>query len=169
MDTMMPGEPAPEAFGGLELASELVTEQRLLVAGLVKLPDGYAVELGCWSITDEGLVEPPLPVVFMADGTPQVRRLVETAIAVLPLAEHDADGIAVLAQELDAEGEAGEMGCTATRAAGGGELFSLLWTDASGVASVPVARAESMARVLAAAERQLAELGLVSLSRNLRN
>jgi hypothetical protein len=170
MDTvneMGTGEPAPEGVGGVELASELLAEQRrLLVARLVRLPDGHAVELGCWSVTDKGLVEPLLPVVLGVASTAEVRRLVETAISVLPLAEYDADGVALLAQRVDVDVDEqdgmGEMGCTATRAADGGRLFSLWWADAAGIVTVPLGKAAALVRVLAAAERQLAELGLSS-------
>jgi hypothetical protein len=159
----------PEA-GGVELASERFPDLgKVLVVGLVRLPDGHAVELGLWTIAAERLVEPPMPLVFMAEGTPRVRRLVDKAIEVLPRAKFDEDGVVVLAQEPDAEGEAGEMGCTAMRSPDGAGLFSLWWTDASGVASVPLDKAGALARVLRAAERQLAEWGVVPLAGDLRN
>ena len=39
---------------------------------------------------------------------------------------------------------------------------TLGWTDGSGLAAVPVAAVESFERVLAEAERELTELGLVA-------
>jgi hypothetical protein len=126
--------------------------------------------LGLWSVADGKLVGPPMPVVFMAADTPQVRRVVEAAIRVLPRAEFDEDGIAVLAQEIDrSTGGTGEMGCTAIRTGNGADLFSLWWTDGTGVASVPLDKADVLARVLRDAERQLAEWGVAPLSPDLTN
>ena len=49
-----------------------------------------------------------------------------------------------------------------TRSPDGMRWATLGWTDGSGLATVPVAAIESFERVLAEAERELTELGLVA-------
>jgi hypothetical protein len=158
----------PERVDAVELASESFPELgKLLIAGLFRHPDGPAVELGLWMVADGKLFGSPTPMVFMAADTPQVRRVVEAAIGVLPRAEFDEDGIAVLTQEVDPV--TGKLVCTATRISDGAGLFSLWWTDGTGVASVPLDKAGALARVLRAAEKQLTEWGVAPLAGDLRN
>jgi hypothetical protein len=146
-------------LAGVELASEMLPDGRqVLLAFLVQGEDGgEALELGVWAVAGEGkLVRPARPLVFPAGEVDRVRRLVEQAVATLPCMPCGAAGPAVLGREGGLEATAvpapdGTVRATFGRADGGGEV------------AVPVAAVGSLVRALAEAERELAELGLVTL------
>jgi hypothetical protein len=144
-------------LAGVELASEMLPDGRqVLLAFLVQSEDGgEALELGVWAVAGEGrLVRPARPLVVPAGEVDRVRRLVEQVVATLPCG---AAGPAVLGREGGLEATAvpapdGTVRATFGRADGGGEV------------AVPLAAVGSLVRALAEAERELAELGLVTLS-----
>jgi len=149
---------------GVELASEALPGDRpqVLLAFLVRGEDGGdALELGAWTVTDEGkLVRPARLLVFPVADVDQVRTLAERASAALPHVDDGQDGDAVL-------GRVGALAATLTRGADGARWATLGRADGSGgLAAVPAAALGRLVRVLAEAERELAELGLVALPRD---
>jgi hypothetical protein len=104
-----------------------------------------------------------------AAAVAEARRLVELAMETAPHAIFDEDGETTLALE-PGEGDDGvRAAVTAMRAPDGVLWASLARTDGLGLAEVPALELAALARVLAAAERKLAELGLARLSGDLRN
>jgi hypothetical protein len=151
-------------IAGAELASEVVHDGRLiLLVFLVRGENGKALELGAWSTTTAGkLARPPRPLVFSVGQVDRVRALAERAVEALPRASYGEDGMAVL-------GHDGELTATAMHAPDGMLWASLGWTDDTGLATVPAAGIGSLVRVLAEAERELMELGLVAFPSELQN
>lgn len=148
--------PQDESFGGIELASELIrSENAILMASLVQLEEGPGVELALCSIGPEGIGAPRIPLVFLAEDVHELRTMAEVAVQQLPAANYDDEAAALLAQDGDAI-------ATAIRAPAG-ELFTVGWADGSEVTYVPAADAPAIVRVLAAAQHELAELGVVRL------
>ena len=94
-------------------------------------------------------------MVFPGRDIDKVRALAGRAAATLPRTPCGDDEITVLANE-------GRLRAGATRSPDGMRWATLGWTDGSGLAAVPVAAIESFERVLAEAERELTELGLVA-------
>ena len=141
----------------MELAGEVLHEARqALLAFLVRDREGDGLELGVWAITGKGtLARPCRPFVFPVRDVDKVRALVERAVAALPHTSCGGDDITVLAEE-------GHLRAGVTRSPDGMRWATLGWADGSGVAAVPLAAVESLERVLAEAERQLTELGLVA-------
>jgi hypothetical protein len=144
-------------IAGAELASEVLDDGRLvLLAFLVRGENGAALELGAWSVTTAGkLTRPPRPLVFSVGEVDRVRTLAERAVEALPRASYGEDGIAVLGHDAG-------LTATAMRAPDGSLWASLGWKDDTGIATVPAAGIASFVRVLAEAERELMELGLVA-------
>jgi hypothetical protein len=148
-------------LAGTELAGEVLPESRLaLLAFLVRGEEGGAalsLELGAWPVAPHGkLVEPARPLVFPLAEVDQVRALAERAVATL----RDAcggEGDAVLLAVGD-----GGLSVTASRAPDGTRSAALGRMNGAGGAAVPTAAADSLVRVLAEAERELVELGLVA-------
>jgi hypothetical protein len=93
--------------------------------------------------------------VFPVRDVDKVRALAGRAAATLPRTSCGDDEITVLANE-------GRLRAGVTRSPDGMRWATLGWTDGSGLATVPVAAVESFERVLAEAERELTELGLVA-------
>ena len=151
-------------IAGAELASEVVHDGRLvLLVFLVRGEDGEALELGAWSATAGGkLTRPPRPLVFSVGEVDRVRALAERAVETLPRASYGEDGVAVL-------GHDGGLTATAMRTPDGTLWASLGWADDTGLATVPAAGIGSFVRVLAEAERELMELGLVAIPSELQN
>jgi hypothetical protein len=148
-------------LAGTELAGEVLPDGRLaLLAFLVRGDDGgaaLALELGVWPVAANGkLVEPARPLVFPLAEVDQVRALAEHAVAALP---HAPGGEA--AGLLLAVGDGG-LGVTASRAADGTRWLALGRADGTGGAAVPAEAADILVRVLAEAERELVELGLLA-------
>lgn len=149
---------------GIELASEVLSGDRrqVLLAFLVRGEDGGdALELGAWAVTDEGkLVRPARPLVVPVGEVDAVRALAERAAAALPHAAPGQDGGAVL-------GRVGALAAALTRGPDGTPGVTLGRADGSGgLAAVPAAALGGLVRVMAEAERELAELGLVALPRD---
>jgi hypothetical protein len=144
-------------IAGAELASEVLDDGRLvLLVFLVRGENGAALELGAWSVTTAGkLTRPPRPLVFSVGEVDRVRTLAERAVETLPRASYGEDGIAVLGHDAG-------LTATAMRAPDGSLWASLGWKDDTGIATVPAAGIASFVRVLAEAERELTELGLVA-------
>lgn len=149
---------------GAELASEVVHDGRLvLLVFLVRGETGNSLELGAWSTTTAGkLAPPPRPLVFSIGTLDRLRALAEHAVEALPGASYGEDGKAVLARD-------GELAATAMRASDGTHWVSLGWADDAGLATVPAAGIGSFVRVLAEAERELMELGLLAFPNELQN
>jgi hypothetical protein len=98
--------------------------------------------------------------VFPVGEVDAVRALAERALAGLPYAAHGQDGDTVL-------GHAGALAATLTRGPDGAPWATLGRADGrGGLAAVPAAALGRLVRVLAEAERELAELGLVALPRD---
>jgi hypothetical protein len=160
----MSDEPRAD-LAGAELASEVLPGDRpqVLLAFLVRGEDGgNALELGAWAVTADGkLVRPARPpLVFPVGEVDQVRALAERAAAALPHTAPGQDGGAVL-------GRAGALAAALTRGPDGAPWATLGRADGSGgLAAVPAAALGRLVRVLAEAERELAELGLVALPRD---
>jgi hypothetical protein len=151
-------------LAGTELAGEVLPDGRLaLLAFLVRSGDGggAALELGAWPVAADGrLVEPARPLTFPLAEVDRVRALAERAVAALPHAP-GGEAAAVLLAADD-----GGLGVTARRAADGTRWLALGRADGTGGAAVPAAAADSLVRVLAEAERELVELGLVPFPGN---
>ena len=144
---------------GTELASEVLLDGRhVLLAFLARGQDGgEALELGTWSVTEEGKLVRRCPsLLFPLRDVDRVRGLAERAVESLLHRTCGEDEAAVL--ERDSEFEA-----IATRGPDGMVWASLAWPASGGLAAVPAAEIGSFVRVLAEAERELAELGLVDL------
>jgi hypothetical protein len=148
---------------GVELASEVLPSdhRQVLLAFLVRGKDGGdALELGAWAVTDAGkLVRPAQLLVFPVGDVDKVRALAERASAALPHVDHGQDGGVVL-------GRAGELEAALTRGSDGAPWATLGRVDGGGLAAVPAVALGRLVRVLAEAERELAELGLVALLRD---
>ena len=144
-------------IAGMELAGEVLHDARqALLAFLVRLEAGDGLELGIWAITGKGtLARPCRPLVFPVRDVDRVRALVERAIAALPYASYGEDTITVLAED-------GHLRAGVTCSSDGMGWATLGWADGSGSAAVPAIALESFGRVLAEAERELTELGLVA-------
>ena len=144
-------------IAGVELAGEVLHDARqVLLAFLVRVEEGVGLELGTWAITGKGtLTRPCRPLVFPVRDVDKVRALAGRAAAALPRTSCNDDEITVLANE-------GRLRAGVTRSPDGMRWATLGWTDGSGLAAVPVAAIESFERVLAEAERELTELGLVA-------
>jgi hypothetical protein len=148
-------------LAGTELAGEVLPGGRLaLLAFLVRGGDdveaALALELGAWAVAADGkLVEPARPLVFSLDEVDRVRALAERAAAALGRPP-GGEAAAVLL----AAGEGG-LGATASRAPDGTWWVALGRADGKGGAAVPAGAVDSLVRVLAEAERELVELGLV--------
>jgi hypothetical protein len=161
----MPDGPRADDLAGAELASEALPGDRpqVLLAFLVRGEDGGdALELGAWAVTDAGkLVRPARPpLVFPVGEVDQVRTLAERAAAALPHVDDGQDGGAVL-------GRIGALAAVLTRGPDGTLEVTLGRADGSGgLAAVPAAALGGLVRVLAEAERELTELGLVALPRD---
>jgi hypothetical protein len=159
----MPANQHPD-LAGVELASEALPgdHRQVLLAFLVRGEvGGDALELGAWAVTDEGkLVRPARqPLVFPVGEVDAVRALAERAAAALPHVNHGQNGDAVL-------GRAGALVASLTRGPDGTPWATLGRADGSGLAAVPAVALGRLVRVLAEAERELAELGLVVLPRD---
>ena len=127
-----------------------------LLAFLVRVEESVGLELGTWAITGKGtLARPCRPLVFPTRDVEKVRALAGRAAAALQQTSCGVDGITVLAKD-------GRLRAGITRSPDGMRWATLGWTDGSGLATVPVAAIESFERVLAEAERELTELGLVA-------
>jgi hypothetical protein len=148
-------------LAGTELAGEVLPDGRLaLLAFLVRGGDGgeaaLALELGAWPVAADGkLVEPARPLAFPLAEVDRVRALAERGVAALPHAPRGEAAAVLLAAD------DGGLGVTARRAADGTRWLALGRADGTGGAAVPAAAADSLVRVLAEAERELVELGLV--------
>ena len=144
-------------LAGVELASETLHDaQQVLLAFLVRVEESVGLELGTWAITGKGtLARPCQPLVFPARDVDKVRALAGRAAAALPHTFCAVDEITVLAKD-------GRLRVGITRSPDGMRWATLGWADGSGLATVPVAAIESFERVLAEAERELTELGLVA-------
>jgi hypothetical protein len=154
----MPDAP-PVDLAGTELASEtLQGGQHVLLAFLARGGDGSeALELGTWSVSEEGKLARLCPsLVFPVRDVDQVRNLVERAVARLRQAPRGENGAVVLARD-------GGLEAAVMRGPDGTTWASLGPTGRGGLAVVPAGEIESFVRVLAEAERELAELGLVAL------
>ena len=140
-----------------ELAGEVLHDARqALLAFLVRVEEGVGLELGTWAITGKGtLARPCRPLVFPARDVEKVRALAGRGAAALQHTSCGVDGITVLANE-------GRLRAGVTCSPDGMRWATLGWADGSGLAAVPVAAVESIERVLAEAERELTELGLVA-------
>jgi hypothetical protein len=134
------------------------------VASLVRLPDFHAVELGLWSVAGEGLAGPPVLLLFEAEHVAKVRQAAAKAVRALPAATLDQEGMADLVGV-----DEGGLVCDLIGAPDGAACVTLAVADGSGVAEVPMEKADVLPRVLAAAERRLAEWGVVPLAGDLRN
>ena len=148
-------------LAGTELAGEVLPDGRLaLLAFLVRGEDDGAalsLELGAWPVAADGkLVEPTRPLVVPLAKVDQVRALAERAVAALRDARAG-EGEAILLAAGD-----GGLSVTASRAPDGARWAALGRMDGSGGAAVPAAAADSLVGVLAEAERELVELGLVA-------
>lgn len=153
-------DPSPADPIGIELAGELLPDGRYaLLAFLVYAADGgAALELGAWPVAAGGkLARPAQPLVVSAKEVDRVRALVEGAIATLPPVLHGREGGPV---EL---GHDDGLALTAALGPDGALWATLGQVDGGGRVAVPAVALASMVRVLAEAERELAELGLVAL------
>jgi hypothetical protein len=154
-------DPSPADLAGIELAGELLPGGRhALLAFLVSATDGgAALELGTWAVAEGGkLARPARPLVVPAKEVDRVRALVQGAAATLNRVPHgQADGPAELGRD-------GELTLTTASGPDGAPWATLGRADAGGLVAVPAAALASLVRVLAEAERQLAELGLVALA-----
>ena len=151
-------------IAGVELAGEVLDDARqVLLAFLVQVEDDDALELGTWAITGKGtLARPCRPLVFPVRDIDKVRALAGRAVAALPHTPCGVDGISVLADD-------GHLRASVTRSAEGMRWATLGWADGSGLAVVPLAALESFERVLAEAERELTELGVLAFPSSLSN
>lgn len=181
----------PLDVAGEELAAMPIPERaELLMASIVAATlDGaevLAVELGVWRVpADDGdpdrapagviltaadgepdhlpgtsppsLLRPRRPLLLTPGALPAVLALVERALAALPGAVLDDDGVALLA-------EAGELVATLATGPDGRPFVTIGWRDGSGVAFVPVERAEALATVIHAAEVELARRHVVRMN-----
>ena len=149
-------------IAGVELAGEVLQDARqALLAFLVQVEEGDGLELGTWAITGKGtLARPCRPLVFPVRDIDKVRALAGRAVAALPHTPCGVDGTSVLADE-------GCLRAGVTRSPDGMHWATLGWADGSGLAAVPLAAVESFERVLAEAERELIELGLLAFPSSL--
>jgi hypothetical protein len=157
----MSQRPHPD-LAGAELAGEVLHDGGYtLLAFLVPLEDGDGLELGAWSTAGDGkLARPARPLVFPIGDVDRVRGLAERAAAALAQAPFETDDSIVLAEE-------GSLRASVARGPDGVRWATLGWADGSGLAVVPAAAIASLVRVLAEAERLLAELGLLAFPRDL--
>jgi hypothetical protein len=147
-------------LAGTELASEMLPDHQLALLAFLVRGDAedapLALELGAWSVAADGrLADPARPLVFPLAEVDRVRALAERAAAAL---RHPPRGEA--AGVLLAAGDGG-LGVTASRAPDGTWWVTLGRADGAGVAAVPAGAIDGLVRVLAEAERELVELGLV--------
>jgi hypothetical protein len=144
-------------IAGAELAGEVLRDAgQVLLAFLVRVEEGVGLELGNWAITGKGtLARPCRPLVFPIRDVDKARALAGRAAAALLRTSCGDDEITVLANE-------GGLRADVTRSPDGRRWATLGWTDGSGLVAVPMAAVESFERVLAEAERELTELGLVA-------
>ena len=149
-------------IAGAELASEVVHDGRLvLLVLLVRGEDCEALELGLVRHRRWQAHATAPAMIFSVGEVDRVRALAERAVETLPRASYGEDGVAVLGQD---------GGLTLTMHTPDGTLWaSLGWADDTGLATVPAAGDQGFVRVLAEAERELMELGLVAIPSELQN
>lgn len=150
---------------GRELASRLLPSgDQLLMASFVQLSDGEAaVHLAAARIEQDGSISlPSTPFAFEVNDVGKVRAIAIHAAEVLPYAQFDQDDWCALGRD-------GDLVATAARHPRGGTFASVGWFDGSGACVLPAESVGLFAEVLAAAERQLAGEGLVTLSSDLTN
>lgn len=142
-----------------ELASEpLLSCHSLLMASLVGVGDGLAVELGRRPVTAEGVRPAFRPLRLELAALPRVRRLAEQALGRL-------DGMVVVGDQMTVLACDGNLGATVSCEDGGTPWFSLVHEDGTGVLTMPAREAGVVAKLFRDAERQLSDRGLAPLDR----
>lgn len=142
-----------------ELACEpLLSCESLLMASLVELEDGPAVELGRRAITSQGVLAPFKPLRLAVGALPRVRRLAEQAVARLPATTLGDTPITLFVED-------GDLGAALTFSPEEGIWFSLVRANGTEVVAMPIREADVLTRVLRTAEQQLADRGLAPLDR----
>jgi hypothetical protein len=149
---------------GVEVASvALPSCSSLLVAGLVPEGEGMVIELGRWPVSPQGVPEPSGAGLRLGTADlPLARRVLSQAEAALPMAVLGEEEIQDLARE-------GDLAAVVASGPDGQPWFVLTAVERDGLAAVPVADHRALRRVLAEAERELVEAGLMGLSADLAN
>lgn len=140
-----------------ELACEpLLSCRSLLMASLVPVVGGVAVELGRRAVTAQGLQPAFKPLRLTPTALPRLRRLAELALKRLEQISRINDSMQVLARD-------GEFGATIFYEPGDTPWFSMVQQDGSGVVAMPAREAEVLARFFRETERELFDRGLITL------
>jgi hypothetical protein len=140
-----------------ELACEpLLSCRSLLVASLVPVVGGVAVELGRHAVTAQGLLPAFKPLRLKPAALPRARRLAELALERLEQIPRVNDLMRVLARD-------GEFGATIFCEPGDFPWFSMVQQDGSGVVAMPAREAQVLARFFREIERELFDRGFAAL------
>lgn len=145
------------SIGSDELACEpLLSCRSLLMASLVPVVGGVAVELGRRAVTAQGLQPAFKPLRLNPAALPRLRRLAEFALERLEQVPRGTDSMRVLARD-------GGFGAAIFWEPGDLAWFSMVQQDGSGVVAMPARETQVLARFFRETERELFDRGFAAL------